>query len=244
MHLLNISDLSVHYGHIAAVRNLSLSVDQSEIVAITGPNGAGKSSTLLAIAGAIPVTSGTIQIEQTNVLGLTPEVIARQGLSLVPEGRHIFSRLTVEENLLLGASAWKTKTGITSQIEHVFDEFPILRARSKAMAGSLSGGEQQQLAIGRALMARPKIMLLDEPSLGLAPKIIDHVYDIIENLRQSGVTFLIVEESMTRALDFADRVYVMSSGIIAMSGTRTELADRRELENAYFGLTDSSHGAD
>lgn len=234
---LEVEDVSVHYGRIAAVRGVSIRVETGETVCITGPNGAGKSSLLLAIAGAIPVRNGSVRLDGLEFIRSAPERIARHGISLVPEGRHIFSRLTVEENLYLGASARSMRGDVRTDLERIFENFPILRERAGSMAGTLSGGEQQQLAIGRALMARPQILLLDEPSLGLAPLVISHVYEIIDDLRRRGITFLIVEESMTRALEVADRVYVMSSGVIKASGNSAALAAQGDLNEVYFGVT-------
>ncbi len=239
MHL-KIENLVIHYGRIAAVRGVSLHVDTGELVCVTGPNGAGKSSLLLAIAGAIPLTSGSIRLDGREIGGTVPEAIARRGISLVPEGRHIFNRLTVEENLYLGASSRDSRAEVRNDLERIFQQLPILRERAKSLAGSLSGGEQQQLAIARALMSRSQLLLLDEPSLGLAPKIIGQIYEIISDLRRSGLTFLIVEESMTRALDMSDRVYVMASGVIRTSGRSSDLASDENLNDAYFGLTAAS----
>jgi branched-chain amino acid transport system ATP-binding protein len=234
---LEVEDLSVHYGRIAAVRGVSVQVEDGETICLTGPNGAGKSTLLLAIAGGVAVTGGSVRLDGRELIGSTPETIARQGISLVPEGRHIFSRLTVEENLYLGSSARPTRADMQNDLKRVFDHFPILRDRASSMAGTLSGGEQQQLAIGRALMARPQLLLLDEPSLGLAPLVISHVYEIIDDLRRAGITFIIVEESITRALEAADRVYVMSSGVIKASGRSTQLAAQGDLNEVYFGVT-------
>lgn len=234
--LLRVDDLHVRYGEITAVRGVSLSVEEREIVCVVGPNGAGKSSTLLAIAGGSEHAEGVIELNGRPVLGRSPENLARLGISLVPEGRHVFGTLTVEENLRLGTKMRKDRGSIEHDIERVFEQFPILKARRRAPAGKLSGGEQQQLVIARALMTGPRIVLLDEPSLGLAPQMVDAVYDILWELREQGVTMLIVEQSVERALDVADRIYVMRTGLIELSGTSEELEDHEDLHQAYFGF--------
>ena len=234
--LLRVNDLHVRYGEITAVRGISLDVEESEIVCIVGPNGAGKSSTLLAIAGGLQQAEGVVELNGSSLLGRPPENLARLGISLVPEGRHVFGTLTVEENLRLGTKMRKDRGAIEQDIERVFGQFPILRERRKAPAGKLSGGEQQQLVIARALMTGPQIVLLDEPSLGLAPQMVDTVYDILWELREQGVTMLVVEQSVERAFDVADRIYVMRTGLIELSGTSEELEDHEDLHQAYFGF--------
>jgi len=230
-----VSNLRVVFDRIAAVRDVSLEIDAGETVCITGPNGAGKSSTLLAIAGAIRPSGGSICLNGKEISGSSPEDTAVNGISLVPEGRHIFSRLTVRENLVLGSSARKNRESVARDLEEICTYFPILTKRQSAIAGTLSGGEQQMLTIGRALMSRPNILMLDEPSLGLAPKIIDQVYEIIERLKALRISFLIVEESLHRALDFADRIYIFSSGRIRAAGTSASLASNPTLLSSYFG---------
>jgi branched-chain amino acid transport system ATP-binding protein len=231
--LLAVSDLHLRYGRITALRGVTFEVGPGEVVAIVGPNGAGKTSTLKAIAGAHPVFQGDIVFDGRSVRGLAPESRAKLGLSLVPEGRHIFTSLTVEENLIVGTAARSSRREIGADIDRLLGYFPILRQRFRHVAKGLSGGEQQQLAICRALMARPRLLLLDEPSLGLAPQMIDLVYDIIIDLKKSeGVTILLVEQSLDRALEIADRVCAMGSGVIERTTTSAVLRAELDAETA------------
>ena len=239
--MLAVDDLNVSYGNISALRGVSLHVEAREIVAVIGPNGAGKSSLLNSIAGAVPIIGGTIQFEDNQIAGKPPEDLVRLGISLVPEGRHIFSGLSVWENIRIGAVARKDRTAISEDAERVLETFPVLRERLKQPAGKLSGGEQQMLAISRALLARPRLLLIDEPSLGLAPLVVDEVYRAVAGLREEGVTILLVEQSATRALQFADRIYVLNTGSIVMSGTSDELREATDFEDAYFGYGTGSH---
>jgi branched-chain amino acid transport system ATP-binding protein len=235
--LLRVADIHVHYGRLAALRGVSLTVAPGEIVCLVGPNGAGKSTTLLTIAGVLGPTQGTVTFERTPISGLSPETVARLGLSMVPEGRRIFSSLTVEENLRIGTYGRSDRRAVERDLSRIYEEFPILADRRSMRAGKLSGGEQQQLAIGRALLTGAKLLLVDEPSLGLAPMIVERVYDILRDLRKKrGVTLLIVEESTERAVDVADRVYVLRRGLIELEGTSEELADGEQLHEAYFGF--------
>ena len=235
--LLRVADIHVHYGRLAAVRGVSLTVAPGEIVCLVGPNGAGKSTTLLTIAGVLAPTQGVVTFGQTAISGLSPEAVARLGLSMVPEGRRIFSSLTVEENLRIGTYGRKDRHDVERDVSRIFEEFPILASRRTTRAGKLSGGEQQQLAIGRALLTGAKLILVDEPSLGLAPMMVERVYDILRDLRNKrGVTLLIVEESSERAVDAADRIYVLRRGLIELEGTSEELADGERLHEAYFGF--------
>ena len=235
--MLEVENIHVHYGNIAAVRGVSLNVNEGEIVCVVGPNGAGKSTTLLSIAGAQPVTEGSIRLGGTLIVGRAPEDIARMGISLVPEGRHVFTQLTVEENLRLGTGVRKDRDRIESDFQDMLEHFPFLAQRLRTPGGKLSGGEQQQLVIARALMTRPRMILLDEPSLGLAPMLVDTVYAILHRLREQGITLLVVEQSTHRALDNADRVYVLRRGQIELEGNSDELDDE-DLERAYFGFDD------
>jgi branched-chain amino acid transport system ATP-binding protein len=236
--VLEVDDIHVHYGRLAAVRGLSVRVDQGEIVCIVGPNGAGKSTTLQTIAGSLSPTQGAIRLDGQSIVGMAPENIARRGLSLVPEGRHVFTQLTVEENLRLGSQMRRDRAEIEHDFEQMIATFPFLGDRLSTPAGKLSGGEQQQLVIARALMTRPKLMLLDEPSLGLAPIIVDTVYQILHTLRAAGITLLVVEQSTHRALENADRIYVLRSGEITLHGRARELSDE-QLEQAYFGYQET-----
>jgi branched-chain amino acid transport system ATP-binding protein len=237
--LLSVSDLRIQYGSITAVQHLSMQVKAGEIVAVVGPNGAGKSSLLSAIAGVVPVASGSIAFGGVPLNGLSPEDILRHGVALVPEGRHIFSSMTVDENLRLGATVRTDRTAIGADIDNLLGTFPILRERRAQPAGRLSGGEQQMLAIARALLCKPTMLMLDEPSLGLAPIVIDRVYAILRQLRLQGVTILLIEQNAARALDTADRTYVLSAGVLRLSGTKDELLRDRGFDAAYFGVAEA-----
>ena len=225
--------LCAGYGKIVAVRDFDLSIEEGEIVALLGANGAGKSTTLGAIAGLVDVKSGRVLLGDRDVTSFAAERLVRLGLSLVPEGRRLFSRLTIAENLAVGASGRGGKDAETE--ERVLDLFPILRERHALPAGTLSGGEQQQLAIGRALMARPRILLLDEPSLGLAPILVKRLFELVAQLRrEQGLTILLVEQNVHRSLEIADRAYVMRVGQVIAEGTREELLRGRVMQ-AYLG---------
>ncbi len=241
--LLSVDDLRIQYGSISAVRGVSLEVGAGEFVAMVGPNGAGKSSLLSAIAGVVPGARGTISLRGQPLMGKSPEDILRLGVALVPEGRHIFGSMTVEENLRLGATIRGDRAAIAHEIDRLYDTFPILRERRRQIAGRLSGGEQQQLAIARALLCKPALLMLDEPSLGLAPIIIDQVYRILVALRQQGVTILLIEQNAARALDTADRTYVLSAGLLRLSGTKDELLRDPNFDAAYFGVSDAQASA-
>ncbi len=234
--LLEVDDLHVRYGGIAAVRGLSLYVAPGEVVSIIGPNGAGKSTTLAAIAGGVVPMSGRIRLAGADLMGQRPEQIARAGVSLVPEGRHIFATLTVEENLAIGTYMRADRKGVADEIKAIFQTFPRLDERRKAPAGQLSGGEQQMLVIARAVLTRPRLLMVDEPSLGLAPLIVDQVYaTLLELRRRDGLALLIVEQSSHRILKHADRIYVVRDG-------RKQLEDRaanlknEAIKRAYFGF--------
>jgi branched-chain amino acid transport system ATP-binding protein len=224
----------VSYGRVPAVRGVSVRVEAGEIVGIVGPNGAGKSTTLETIAGTLSPTAGVIRLNGADIAGQAPETIARMGVSLVPENRHVFTQLTVEENLRLGSQIRRDRGRIEPDFERILGHFPFLRERLGTPGGKLSGGEQQQLVIARALMTAPQLILLDEPALGLAPLIVATVYDILRTLRGQGITLLVVEQSTHRALESADRIYVMRSGEIVLHGRRETLT-RDEVEEAYFG---------
>lgn len=234
--LLDIRDLHVAYGSIAALKGISLAVDEGEIVAVIGPNGAGKSSLMRTIAGLVTPAAGEVALHGENTRGRPPERLVTEGISLVPEGRHIFGTLSVGENIRLGATTrWEGRDVLDRELDTLLDMFPILRQRFRQRAGQLSGGEQQMLAIARALMAAPKLLLLDEPSLGLAPLVIQAVYDVIARLRAKGVTILVVEQNIQLALKAADRAYVLDTGRVVLSGTTAELRARSDLDKAYFG---------
>ncbi|MEQ8655118.1 MAG: ABC transporter ATP-binding protein [Kiloniellales bacterium] len=236
--LLDVKDIHVHYGRLAALRGISISIEEGEIACIVGPNGAGKSTTLLAISAVLKPTEGAISFNGQALAGMSPEQVAEMGISQVPEGRHIFTALSVEENLHVGAAVRKDKDKIRKDFERVLETFPILAERRKQSAGKLSGGEQQMLAIGRSLMTSPRLMTIDEPSLGLAPKIVDRVYEVLVDLQRTrGLTLLIVEQSAERALKAADTIYVLRSGEIQLRGKAAELQDGKAVHQAYFGFS-------
>jgi len=234
--LLAVADLEVRYGAVAALRGVSLHVAPGEFVAVVGPNGAGKSSLMLAIAGAVRPQAGRIEFRGASLLGASLEDIVRRGIALVPEGRHIFGALTVAENLRLGITVRADRRAAEADLDASFRTFPILGERRRQPAGRLSGGEQQQLAIARALLGRPTLLMLDEPSLGLAPAIIDQVYRLLGDIRAQGVAVLMVEQNAARALDAADRTYVLNSGLVRLAGTKQELIGNAAFDAAYFGV--------
>ena len=235
--MLELKDVSVSYGRIAAVQGLSLEVKQGEFVGLVGHNGAGKSTTLLTIAGALSPVSGDILLEGKSIVGLAPDEILRRGIALVPEGRRIFGRLTVGENVRIGATVRKDRKGVDEDIRNVIERFPVLQRYWNSSGAKLSGGEQQQLAIARALVSRPKVLLLDEPTLGLAPLMVDRVFDILEELHEGGTTILLVEQNAARTIEMADRTYVLrTGGRIQFHGTAAELAEIGDFETAYIGM--------
>ena len=234
--MLKVTDLSVRYGPIAAVKGIDIEVSKGELVALLGANGAGKSTTLLAIAGALAGRRGAIEFGGKDISALSPEQIVRRGIAMVPETRDVFPDLTVLENLRLGGFVHRrTPRAFEDDVDRQMSLFPILKERAHQSAGTLSGGEQQQLVIARAMMARPTLLLLDEPSLGLAPMIVERIFAMIGRLRESGLTMLLVEQSAGHALRCADRAYVMAQGRIAASGTAMQIASSTDLEAIYFG---------
>jgi len=234
--MLEIKNLNVYYGGIHAIKDISLSVKEGEIVSLIGANGAGKTTTLQAISGLLKPRSGEITFLGNNLLTTEAHNILKLGLAQVPEGRRIFSGLTVKENLQMGAFAVRdTKENLTLDRKAVYDRFPRLRERKKQMGGTLSGGEQQMLAIGRALMSRPKMLLLDEPSMGLAPILVKEIFEIIKEVNKSGVTILLVEQNAKMALSISNRAYVLETGRIVMSGQSSELLENELVKKAYLG---------
>ena len=233
--MLRIADLNVYYGAIHALKGISLEVHQGEIVTLIGANGAGKSTTLRTISGLIAPKSGADDFEGQGIAGLGAHDIVRRGISQVPEGRRIFADMTVLENLELGAFIRNDKDGIASDMEMVFTRFPRLKERISQQAGTLSGGEQQMLAMGRALMSRPRLLLLDEPSMGLAPLLIKEIFSIIVDINKAGTTILLVEQNANMALSIANRAYVLETGRITLSGDAKDLAASEEVRKAYLG---------
>ena len=229
-----VESLEVRYGAVRAVRDLSFTVEPGEIVGLIGPNGAGKSSTLHAIMGAAPVTAGDVRLGGTSLLGRRSEDVARSGIALVPEGRRIFAELSVEENLRLGLAARRSQTGGDDAMRRAFDLFPVVHEFRRRAAGALSGGQQQQLAIARALVAEPDVLLLDEPSLGLAPRIVDVVFEALAAIRESGLAVLLVEQRAQRTVALADRSHVISNGELRVTLGRDDAADTETLVAAYF----------
>jgi branched-chain amino acid transport system ATP-binding protein len=239
MTLLTVDNLTVRYGRLTALRGVSLSIDEGEILFVTGPNGAGKSTLLNAIAGVVPPVSGSITLDGADITAAPPEQIARRRFSMVPEGRNVFGALTIEENLKVGAGMRPDRHKIAADLDAVYREFPMLADRRHAVAGMLSGGQQQMLVIGRALMTSPRLIAIDEPSLGLAPKIIDQVYEILMRLRaQRKLTLLIVEQSSTRAMMTGGRMILMRGGRIVLEGPASEMVKDERLKQAYFGFGD------
>ena len=231
--ILSIHDLSVNYGGIEAVKGISFDVHEGEIVTLIGANGAGKSSTLRTIAGLVKPSGGTINFRGDNITGRDATTIVKKGITLVPEGRHIFPDLTVLENLKVGA--YLRSDDISGDIQWVYDLFPRLRERSWQAGGTLSGGEQQMLAVGRALMARPKLLMMDEPSLGLAPLVVRDIFEIIRQINHQGVSILLIEQNANMALKVADSAYVMETGCITLSGAGKDLLNNEAVKKAYLG---------
>ena len=233
--MLTIKDLRVNYGGIEAVKGISFEVPEKSIVTLIGANGAGKSTTLRSITGLVKASGGSIQFDNAELLGMdTPDIVAK-GITLVPEGRRVFADMTVLENLKIGAYLRRDKAEVEKDVEWVYTLFPRLQERSWQLAGTLSGGEQQMLAVGRALMSRPKLMMLDEPSLGLAPLVVQDIFKIIQEINRQGVTVLLVEQNANMALKIADLAYVLETGNITMRGTGAELLADARVKEAYLG---------
>jgi ABC superfamily ATP binding cassette transporter, ABC protein len=233
--MLEVKNLSVHYGMIQAVRNVDFKVNEGEIVSLIGANGAGKSTILKTLSGLIHPSEGEIVYLGENIASTPAKKIVEKGLVQVPEGRHVFPGLTVKENLELGAFLRKDKEGIQKDMEDVFERFPILKERKDQDAQTLSGGEQQMLAMGRALMSRPKLLLLDEPSMGLAPIFIREIFKIIQEIQKTGTTVLLIEQNAKMALSISNRAYVLETGSVVLSGTGQELLESDEIQKAYLG---------
>lgn len=234
--MLELKQVVAGYGRLTALRGINLTVGSGEIVFVVGPNGAGKSTLLKTISGLMAPMSGEITYQGKPIAGKVPEQLCRNGLALIPEGRHIFKSLTVRENLLVGAMIRKKSPELLADMEAVLDTFPILRERFNGVAGHLSGGEQQQLAIARAILQRPSLLMIDEPSLGLAPLVIDQVYESLRRLNETGLALLIVEQSTGRIMELASRIYVMRNGHVVLEGTPAKLGDGSAVDAAYFGF--------
>ena len=232
--MLEVAGLDVSYGGVAAVRDLSFTVGRGEIVGLIGPNGAGKSTTLHAIMGVVAIRNGSILLAGTSLVGRSPEDVARTGVALVPEGRRIFADLTVAENLQLGLAGRRSVEGASDDIEAVYGLFPVVREFRERQAGALSGGQQQQLAIARALVARPDLLLLDEPSLGLSPTVVDVVFEALERVRERGITVLLVEQRAQRTVALADRSYVIANGALRLTLTPADAGDTEKMVAAYL----------
>ena len=235
MNILNVNDLNVYYGGIHAIKNISFQIKKGEIVSLIGANGAGKTSTLHAISGLVPIKSGEISLSGENITNADAYKLVSRGMAHVPEGRRIFTELTVLENLEMGAFLKKDREENQANLKKVFSRFPRLEERKNQDAATLSGGEQQMLAMGRALMSTPKLLLLDEPSMGLAPIFIQEIFDIIQDIQKQGTTVLLIEQNANKALAIADRGYVLETGKIVLSGTGKELAASDEVRKAYLG---------
>ena len=233
--MLELNDVNVYYGAIHAIKGITLKVNAGEIVTLIGANGAGKSTTLRTISGLLKPKTGTVKFLDKDISGMPAHKIVREGISQVPEGRRIFAEMTVMENLELGAFIRDDKDGIAQDFKMVFDRFPRLEERKLQLAGTLSGGEQQMLAMGRALMSRPKLLLLDEPSMGLAPLLIKEIFNIIVDINKAGTTVLLVEQNANMALSIANRAYVLETGRITISGDAKELAASEDIRKAYLG---------
>ncbi|MGE7838134.1 ABC transporter ATP-binding protein [Viridibacillus arvi] len=233
--MLKVNDINVFYGNIQALKGVSLEVNEGEIVTLIGANGAGKSTLLKTLSGLLKPKQGTIEYLGSSIAGKQAQSIVKTGISHVPEGRRVFANMTVEENLELGAYLRKDKDGIAKDLQRVFELFPRLLERRKQQSGTLSGGEQQMLAMGRAIMAKPKLLLLDEPSMGLAPLMVKTIFSIVKEINKEGTTILLVEQNAHMALSVADRAYVIETGRVVLSGTAKELKETEQVKAAYLG---------
>ncbi|WML30163.1 ABC transporter ATP-binding protein [Neobacillus sp. OS1-32] len=234
--MLDIRDLDIYYGKVHAVKGVNLSVEEGELVSILGANGAGKTSILKAICGITKAAGGQIYLNSKDILNMKPHKLVKQGLGYVPEGRKIYPLLTVKENLMAGAYHRKDRAGIAADLERIYEYFPILKTKSNVLGGNLSGGQQQMLAIGRALMTKPKFLILDEPSMGLAPSVVGQIFQIIGQLRKEGMTILLVEQNAFHALTISDRAYVLETGRIALEGSEQELKNNNQVREIYLGM--------
>lgn len=235
MAMLEVKDLEVYYGVIQAIKGISFEVNEGEIVTLIGANGAGKTTTMQSIMGLIPIKHGTVTYEGKNITKTPCHKLVGLGMAQVPEGRRVFQELTVYQNLLMGAFSKRDKKAIKEDIENIYEKFPRLCERKNQIAGTLSGGEQQMLAMGRAMMSRPKLLMLDEPSMGLSPLLVDQIFDMIQQFHKDGTTILLVEQNAGKSLAISDRAYVLENGKIAFSGTGKELMESEDIKKAYLG---------
>jgi len=235
MSILHVEDLNVYYGSIHAVKGISFDVDEGEIVTLIGANGAGKSTTLNTVAGLLKPREGKVEFEGESLLGIPPHKIVSRGMALCPEGRRVFLQMSVRDNLEMGAFTRTNSAEVADSLEMVFERFPRLKEREGQSAGTLSGGEQQMLAMGRALMSKPRLLMLDEPSMGLAPILVQEIFNIIKALHDAGTTVLLVEQNARMALSIADRAYVLETGKVSMSGNAADLANDERVKQAYLG---------
>ena len=235
MSILHVEDLNVYYGSIHAVKGISFDVEEGEIVTLIGANGAGKSTTLNTVAGLLKPREGKVEFEGESLLGIPPHKIVSRGMALCPEGRRVFLQMSVRDNLEMGAFTRTNSAEVADSLEMVFERFPRLKEREGQSAGTLSGGEQQMLAMGRALMSKPRLLMLDEPSMGLAPILVQEIFNIIKSLHDTGTTVLLVEQNARMALSIADRAYVLETGKVSMSGNAADLANDERVKQAYLG---------
>ena len=235
MSILHVEDLNVYYGSIHAVKGISFDVEEGEIVTLIGANGAGKSTTLNTVAGLLKPREGRVEFEGESLLGIPPHKIVSRGMALCPEGRRVFLQMSVRDNLEMGAFTRTNSAEVADSLEMVFERFPRLKEREGQSAGTLSGGEQQMLAMGRALMSKPRLLMLDEPSMGLAPILVQEIFNIIKALHDAGTTVLLVEQNARMALSIADRAYVLETGKVSMSGNAADLANDERVKQAYLG---------
>ena len=233
--MLEVKELSVSYGAVEALRGVSLSVKSGEIVSLIGANGAGKTTALHAITGLTPIKGGSVIYDGHDLRKIAPSKIVTMGIAHVPEGRQVFTRMTVAENLLMGAYFRRDKLHVSKDLDVVYERFPRLKERAKQLAGTLSGGEQQMLAMGRSMMSNPKLVVMDEPSMGLSPLLVDEVFDIIKTMHSAGITILLVEQNARMALSISDRAYVLENGLISMAGPARELLNDPKVRKAYLG---------
>ena len=234
--MLVVKDLVAGYSKIPAIHGVSFKVEQGQIVAILGSNGAGKTTTLKTVTGVLPAMSGSVEYKGESLIGVLSHKMIKRGISMVPEGRHLFPKMTIYDNLMMGAFSVRNKDQIRKSLQTVYEIFPILEERKNQMAGTMSGGEQQMVAIGRALMSNPELLILDEPSLGIMPKLVDEIFTFVQRINKMGVTIVIIEQNAEKTLSFADYAYVIANGETVIEGTAKELMNNSEVQKAYLGI--------